>query len=93
MLERMFWKSGFVSLVAIAAFIWCMDYYEAIARIPLGVALASCGFTALCWFDKYILTGVSLSKEIVEKQNIALAIVVAAFVLLLAAGAFISGGG
>ena len=82
----MFWRASAFAVLTIAAFVGCMAIYEPIARIFLGVSACAIGFALLCWFDKYVLLNVNLYHEIVLEKNIALAIVLAAFVALLGAG-------
>lgn len=86
MFERMFNSSIVVAILSVAAFIGCMIIYEPIARIFLGISATLIGFFALCWADKFILKKVDLYEELIVKQNVALAIVIAAFVYLLGCG-------
>lgn len=86
MFERMFNSSIVVAILSVAAFIGCMIIYEPIARIFLGISATLIGFFALCWADKFILKKVDLYEELIIKQNVALAIVIAAFVYLLGCG-------
>lgn len=93
MLQRIFPHSLIAALAGILSFWLCMFIYEPIARIFLGIAVCSVDFFFLCWFDKYVLTNIDLYEEIVQKQNVALAILVASFVVVLCVGSFIAGGG
>ncbi len=86
MFERMFNSSIVVAILSVAAFIGCMIIYEPIARIFLGISATLIGFFALCWADKFILKKVDLYEELIVKQNVALAIVIASFVYLLGCG-------
>jgi hypothetical protein len=82
-LERLYGSSIFAMVVSIAAFVGCMYIYEPVARIFLSIVYVITGFFALCWFDKFVLRRIDLYDELIVKQNIAIAIVLSAFVWLL----------